>query len=751
MSLKNTAVGWHLCLCLCLTCLAPDILRAESECASATQQHSRQRVYRTVVEAEQGPRRPALSRDRARSEVTREDLARRLPRSAPDALRFEPGVFVQQTAHSQGSAFIRGLTGQQTLLLFDGIRLNNSTFRQGPNQYFFTLDAKSIDSIQVVRGGASTRYGSDALGGVILTLPIEPEFDSSENALLRARPGLHSTLGTADSEIGGRVKSNLTFGKDVAVFVGAGARQTSLLESAGPVLNPADGQLPEVPRFAEDGRRQLGTGFKELTADAHGVYKINQNHRLKLASYLYRQFDAPRTDHCPAPLAPHDECLLYDEQFRSLVYGVWEARFVWALLHDLRSTISWQRQHERRSYDRPSSRVSNIGRDNVTTFGASSTARSAYFRPGDWLRLRLFYGVDSYHDRIESAAWIRFSDIEVTRQRSRGQYLDGSTYTSGGIYVDTEASVGYRFFLQAGARWSWVMASAPQDSESGSRSIERSWFPLVGHAGWRWQILAPLNLLLNVDRSFRTPNLDDMTARQQTGPGFQFENPALQAEVATTLEAGLRITLPVQVELWAYSMVLENAVGKKPQDASECPPETEQCRNSWHRYQLANAAKPSTIIGVEGVALLELPRGLRLRNTIAWTWGQGPNLADPPTDSTLAYAEWVPLSRIPPLNGTLELVWKPSGGLMLSGAMRWAARQDRLAIADRSDGRIPLGGTPGFSVFDARIGYRWRNRVVAALVLENLADTPYRYHGSSVNGAGRSLLFSIDAAALPQL
>ena len=38
---------------------------------------------------------------RAASVVTRRDLEERLPRSAPDALRFEPGVYVQQTAHGQ--------------------------------------------------------------------------------------------------------------------------------------------------------------------------------------------------------------------------------------------------------------------------------------------------------------------------------------------------------------------------------------------------------------------------------------------------------------------------------------------------------------------------------------------------------------------------------------------------------------------------------------------------------------------------
>ena len=121
-----------------------------------------------------GRPRTELPEERSLTTVTREDLDRRQVRSSPDALRYEAGVFVQQTAHGQGSAFIRGLTGQQTLLLFDGIRLNNSTYRQGPNQYFFTLDSQTIQSIQVLRGGGSTRGGSDALGGVVSFVTKDP-------------------------------------------------------------------------------------------------------------------------------------------------------------------------------------------------------------------------------------------------------------------------------------------------------------------------------------------------------------------------------------------------------------------------------------------------------------------------------------------------------------------------------------------------------------------------------------------------
>ena len=98
---------------------------------------------------------------------TREEIAER---QAPDmfqALQNEVGVLMQSTAAGQASPFIRGLTGQQVLILVDGIRLNNSITRRGPNQYFNTIDAGMVDHIEVLRGQGSVLWGSDAIGGTI--------------------------------------------------------------------------------------------------------------------------------------------------------------------------------------------------------------------------------------------------------------------------------------------------------------------------------------------------------------------------------------------------------------------------------------------------------------------------------------------------------------------------------------------------------------------------------------------------------
>jgi iron complex outermembrane receptor protein/hemoglobin/transferrin/lactoferrin receptor protein len=247
--------------------------------------------------------------------------------------------------------------------------------------------------------------------------------------------------------------------------------------------------------------------------------------------------------------------------------------------------------------------------------------------------------------------------------------------------------------------------------------------------------------VLDVDQGFRAPNLDDLTSRQQTGPGFQFENPDLDPERTTTFELGAQIDVEwISFDAWTFLTLLDAGIVRAVREAEDCPDETPACPAARNQLQLTNADGTAIVWGAEGGTTLYLPEGVTGRATVSWAWGEGPNPGARPSDPAFGQ-ERVPLSRIPPLNGTLEARWRDVvSGLYAAAALRWALAQTRLAPQDRSDARIPFGGTPGYTVVDLRAGVRRGGDFRVSLVIENLFDAAWRAHGSSINGPGRGFI-----------
>jgi outer membrane receptor protein involved in Fe transport len=710
-----------------LACLFGPVPEARS--AEPAKPRLRRPSARTVVDHD---RTRPTNDSRAASVVTRRDFEERLPRSAPDALRYEPGVYVQQTAHGQGSPYVRGLTGQQTIMLFDGIRLNNSTFRQGPNQYFFTIDSRTIQKLEVLRGSASTRHGSDAMGGALIATPIDPSMKLGPRKW-QVHPRAMTRMGQADSEFGGRAQLDLAYKDKVGLFGGVGYRDVGLLRTGGRIYSPDTGMPVKVPLQNSDGV-QRGTGFKEFTADARLVVQAHDKVRLTLAYYDYRQFDAPRTDRCPPDTAPQSECLTYDEQYRTLVYTAVDVQRGPSFAERLRFTVNYGNQHERRRFDRGAeSTYRIIGRDDVYTGGTGLAISTRAWGPAHKLRFSVSYGFDLYHDTIRSRSWNIYTDVGITTALSRGQYINGSTYLTSGLWTEGKLKIYDRLELRAGGRGAYVRAHSPGDEASESARIDRQWGTAVGSGGAALLLTRGVRWLVNVDQGFRAPNLDDLTSRQQTGAGYQGENPDLRPEKSVSYESGIKVDLPrLELALFGFETHIHDFIARAPIDKSECPPGGETgCAGSRAAFELTNLEGLAILRGFDGAIRLFLPAGFGLRTTLAYAWGDGQN---PVPGGRPAR---IPLSRVPPLNGTAEVTWRRQG-VYFAAALRWARMQDRLAISDQSDQRIPLGGTPGFTVFDVRAGYRWSPHFLAAGVLENLADAPYRYHGSSVNGPGRS-------------
>jgi iron complex outermembrane receptor protein/hemoglobin/transferrin/lactoferrin receptor protein len=636
------------------------------------------------------------------------------------------------------------MTGQQTVMLFDGIRLNTSTFRQGPNQYFFTIDSRSIQRLEVVRGSASTRWGSDAMAGALLATPIAPSFQPNVGKWT-VRPRAAIRTATADGELGGRAQLDVGWSDRVALVGGVGYRDLGQLQAGGQVVSPVTGQPPPTPLFEADGRTQRGTGFRELTDDVRLVVRASSKAQVTLGWYDYRQFDAPRTDKCPAYTAPLQSCLRYEEQFRTLTYVALDTHDGPRFAARTRTTLSFQRQHELRQQInlRP---TRNLGRDDVYTFGTGVHVQTTSFELGRHVRLTWHYGLDAYVDYVDSRRWNVYPTTGVVSYESRGQYLDGGRYVTSGAWTDVRATFVDRVEVRAGGRGGWVLARAAGDPTSGTAAVDRQFGVAVGGAGvsvrtWPWLVL-----VANVDQGFRAPNLDDLTSRQVTGPGFVYENNALRPERALTVEGGVRVDHPwIQLEVHGFETRIVGLVAKAPRATADCPPDDDVCNASKTIFQLVNLGAPAHIRGVDGSVRVFLPAGFGLRSTLSYAWGEGPNPIARPSDPDAAWDPRVPLSRIPPLNGTAEATWRGvDSGLFVGAAVRWAAAQRRLALADQQDPRIPTGGTPGFAVLDLRAGYRFDRHALLGVVFENVTDAAYRYHGSSVNGPGRGLLATLE-------
>jgi hemoglobin/transferrin/lactoferrin receptor protein len=179
---------------------------------------------------------------------------------------------VQKTSHGQGSPYIRGFTGFRTLFLVDGIRLNNSVLRDGPNQYWNTVDAFGLERLEVVKGPVSVLYGSDSIGGTVQALTREtPALGQPINGSLRLR------LASAERSAGGHLEVKGAPGKRFRFNLGLSGKTFGDVEAGHAV------------------GRQPQTGYDEKDANVKLRYLVATDTELVAAWQLTDLDDVWRT------------------------------------------------------------------------------------------------------------------------------------------------------------------------------------------------------------------------------------------------------------------------------------------------------------------------------------------------------------------------------------------------------------------------------------------------------------------------
>ena len=101
--------------------------------------------------------------------ITREDIERQQAVTVSEILTQVPGLHVDESGARGGlsSVYIRGGDPNFTAIMIDGIPINDPTNARGGSVDLSSLTPENIERIEVVRGPASSLYGSDPMAGVI--------------------------------------------------------------------------------------------------------------------------------------------------------------------------------------------------------------------------------------------------------------------------------------------------------------------------------------------------------------------------------------------------------------------------------------------------------------------------------------------------------------------------------------------------------------------------------------------------------
>lgn len=626
------------------------------------------------------------------SVLSKQELRNNAPRSLADALTGTAGVWMQKTNHGGGSPIIRGLTGNQTLLLIDGIRLNNATFRYGPNQYFNTIDVFSVDRIEVVRGKGSVLYGSDAMGGVINVLTGTPEYASGKSRL-----GGRGQLKYMNRDMEKSGSGELSF-------------QSKNFALSGNVNYKDFGDL-----FAGG---SLGyerpSGYEETGVNLKTGLRLAGNWQMTSAYQYLIQTDVPRYDQ----IAQRGyEIYSYDPQVHRLLYIRLEHFHEKPLFRKVNLTVSNQFSDEIRKIQKQNSSILQREHDKVKTWGVSAEIHSEISK--NWEAVS---GIEFYSDRVGSGKKeINVSTDEETSMR--GLYPNGSSMTNLAAFGQHTLSQN-KFRLTFGGRFNAFRIRAV-DEEFGEVNLKPA--SLVGNIALQYFTSANQQLILSAHSAFRAPNINDISTFGLFDYGIEIPSTGLSPEKALTLEAGYkRPSENGSIAFTAFRTRINDQI-----ERVEATYNGSEYLDGQRVYKKENISR-STLHGAEFESVFKLNSAFSLLNNLCWTHGKNTGNGEP-------------MRRIPPLNGKLALQYSKSK-LFGETEFLFAAKQDRLSNGDIDDHRIPEGGTPGWKVINLKLGYSLEKISVNA-GLQNIFNAAYRVHGSGVDAYGRSwwmsLLFEI--------
>lgn len=649
--------------------------------------------------------------------IDADDVNRLLIRDISDLVRYEPGVSVSNNLQFGLQDFnIRGIDGNRVLIQVDDIRLPSAfqfgdrvTVGAGFNLGRDYFDTEILRTAEILRGPASTLYGSDALGGTVSYFTLDP-------TELIDEAGRNSTATGStnfDSRNTGFTSTLVQVNRfnNIDTLLAYSRRDGSEAENLGDdqdsdrnsLLGKLVYNLDENSAFdftVEHFDNDIDTTTSEenlpLIADTTRFEEEIDTNRTRLS--LAYQYDNPEStsflDFAQARLYFQDsrtqeenerELLSFDFlTFQELpALRVSENRFVDQVFGgdvQLRSDFDWGKSEHRLTY----------GIDVSNTFNA---------RPRDRVQTNLITGATT-----QSA----IPDDFPTRD-----YPNSDTFRVG-VYLQDEIEFGDgKFSIIPGLRYDYYDLSVSPDEDferNGATAAEFNDDAFSPNLALVYQPTSELSFYGRYSRGFRAPQYDEVNSGFTNQIfGYRTEpNPDLDAETSNSFEVGMRGNFS------KFNFSLAGFYNRYNDFIDFSLIDTEFIDGRpFLVFQNVNLENVETY-GVEAKAEYQFTPdegGFSLLGALSWT--EGNNLA---SDE--------PLSTVEPIEAVLGLRYRAPDA-------RWGAEFISTLVGEaRGEGFEPEEGQDpfvpdGYSVFDLIGYYQINPNLTLNLGLFNLFDTDY--------------------------
>lgn len=635
--------------------------------------------------------------------------------SLSDLLDYEPGITAIRDGVWGTDINIRGLSRNNIVTIIDGTRIETAN---DISARLSMIDLNDIDRVEIIKGAASSVYGSGATGGIVNIISSSPSFSKSYSLTGNISTGYNSV--------------------------------NNLRTLAGTIYNSGyfwSSKISGSHRKADDAETPHGklknSRFSDYSLSGSFNVQPISNHLLKINYQLFKAEDVGIPG--GAPLFPDNAAVRYPNEKRELISAGYEILNISSLFSKVMVRYSHQFilrdvenipgivQNIPASGNMPPRRVSVLkispqadhssdnflaqanlilSPNNLLTFGIDYWSRSYN---GERLRYQKIETLDSTgttvvntlnkviaekplpDSRFQSIGFFVQDDLEVLKDKlkfSLGARIDK-------IDITGEETLNPLYEINND-----VINNNPPNQQILWENTESDDISYSSNAGFKYSLTSELDLTLSLGYAFRSPSLEERFQYIDLGSLVRVGDPSLKPEKGYTSDFGIRFYSSDMkiISSFFFNYITDIVVEK---------PGTFEGRNAQIKTNIGKAR----LYGFDFLINYNFYKDWLTYLTASYV--KGDDLSEDQN-----------LPQIPPLNGTF--------GIKSSITENISAEVSSSVFAPQNDVAAGEITTPGYAAFNVAVNLKNINltslRFQIFAGVENIFDKSYRNHLSTVRG-----------------